>query len=43
MLEAAQPFRESGFLTSIRLSTRPDCIFGENLDRIRERTAADGG
>ncbi len=36
LLEAAQPFREAGFLTSIRLSTRPDRIFGENLDRLRE-------
>ena len=36
LLEAAAPFRETGFLTSIRLSTRPDCIRAEELDRLRE-------
>ena len=35
LLEAAQPFRETGFLTAIRVSTRPDCIDGESLDRLK--------
>ena len=34
LLEAAQPFRCTGFLASIRVSTRPDCIDGETLDRL---------
>lgn len=34
LLEAAQPFRRSGFLTAIRVSTRPDCIDRECLDRL---------
>ena len=34
LLEAAQPFRKSGFLRSIRLSTRPDCIDAGCLDRL---------
>lgn len=34
LLEAAQPFRKSGFLTSIRVSTRPDCVDTESLDRL---------
>ena len=34
LLEAAQPFRKNGFLTSIRVSTRPDCIDAESLDRL---------
>lgn len=35
LLKAAQPFRESGFLTSIRISTRPDCITPECLKKLR--------
>ncbi len=34
LLEAAQPERKTGFLTSIRVSTRPDCIDGDTLDRL---------
>ena len=34
LLEAAQPFRGMGFLVSIRVSTRPDCIDGAVLDRL---------
>ena len=34
LLEAAQPFRSTGFLASIRVSTRPDCIDGDTLDRL---------
>jgi histone acetyltransferase (RNA polymerase elongator complex component) len=35
LLEAAQPFRESGFLTSIRLSTRPDAVTEAGLERLK--------
>ena len=34
LLEAAQPFRRTGYLTSIRISTRPDCIDEAALDRL---------
>ena len=34
LLEAAQPFRKTGFLHSIRVSTRPDCIDADCLDRL---------
>ena len=34
LLEAARPYRESGFLTDLRVSTRPDCIDRESLDRL---------
>lgn len=34
LLEAAQPFRASGFLRSIRISTRPDCIREEELTEL---------
>ncbi len=34
LLEAAQPFRASGFLRSIRVSNRPDCLREEQLPRI---------
>lgn len=35
LLEAAQPYLESGRISSIRLSTRPDAIDGEVLMRLR--------
>lgn len=35
LLEAAQPYLESGRISSIRLSTRPDAIDGEVLLRLR--------
>ncbi len=35
LLEAAQPERESGFLTSIRVSTRPDAVTSEKLALLR--------
>ena len=34
LLGAAQPFLRGGSVSSIRLSTRPDCIDGETLDRL---------
>ena len=34
LLEAAQPFLRQGFLTAIRLSTRPDCIREEQLEAL---------
>ncbi len=34
LLEAAQPFRRMGFLVSIRVSTRPDCIDEDTLARL---------
>ena len=36
LLQAAQPFRESGFLKSIRVSTRPDAVSPEKLRTLRE-------
>ena len=35
LLEAATPFRASGFLASIRVSTRPDAITPENLSFLK--------
>ncbi|MEG1632484.1 MAG: radical SAM protein [Oscillospiraceae bacterium] len=35
LLGAAQPYLASGFISSIRLSTRPDAIDGEVLSRLR--------
>ena len=35
LLAAARPFLESGVISSIRLSTRPDAIDAETLDRLR--------
>ncbi|SMC46717.1 elongator complex protein 3 [Papillibacter cinnamivorans] len=34
-LQAVQPFLQSGKLTGLRVSTRPDCIDGETLARLR--------
>lgn len=36
LLGAVQPFIESGRIKSIRLSTRPDCIDGETLARLKK-------
>ena len=35
LLEAAAPYRESGFLTSLRVSTRPDAVTEEKLGLLR--------
>ena len=35
LLSAAQPWRESGFLTSLRVSTRPDAVTAEKLRLLR--------
>jgi len=35
LLGAALPFLRSGALSSLRLSTRPDCVDGETLARLR--------
>ena len=35
LLDAAQPYLQSGFLSSIRLSTRPDAIDGAVLARLK--------
>lgn len=35
LLEAAQPFRQRGFLTSLRVSTRPDAVTPERLALLR--------
>ncbi len=35
LLDAAQPFRKSGYLTGIRVSTRPDAITAEKLAFLR--------
>ena len=35
LLRAAQPFRENGFLRSIRVSTRPDAVTPEKLQRLK--------
>ena len=37
LLDAARPYLESGVITSIRLSTRPDAIDSETLCRLRLR------
>ena len=36
LLEAAQPFRDSGFVTSIRVSTRPDAITPDILRFLKD-------
>lgn len=36
LLSAAQPFRESGYLQSIRVSTRPDAITPEKLQTLKD-------
>lgn len=36
LLSAAQPFRESGFLKSIRVSTRPDAVTADKLRLLSE-------
>lgn len=35
LLGAAQPFLDNGVISAIRLSTRPDAIDGETLDRLK--------
>lgn len=35
LLEAARPWRESGFISSVRVSTRPDCVDEEALELLR--------
>ena len=35
LLAAAQPYRESGFLTSLRVSTRPDAVTADGLALLR--------
>ena len=37
LLDAAAPFLESGEISSVRLSTRPDAISTENLDMLWEK------
>lgn len=37
LLDAVQPFRETGAVEAIRLSTRPDAITPESLQRLKER------
>lgn len=34
LLKAAVPFREKGFLTSVRVSTRPDCVDEETIELL---------
>lgn len=36
LLEAAQPYITCGRVRGIRVSTRPDCIDGETIDRLRK-------
>ncbi|MDO4816216.1 MAG: radical SAM protein [Bacillota bacterium] len=36
LFEAAKPYLDSGFVDSIRLSTRPDAIDGETLARLKK-------
>ena len=36
LLSAAQPYLASGRIHGIRVSTRPDCIDGETIDRLRK-------
>lgn len=36
LLNAALPFLRSGMISSIRLSTRPDCIDHDTLDRLKK-------
>ncbi len=36
LLRAARPFAESGFLTGIRVSTRPDAMAPEALEQLKE-------
>ena len=35
LLESVQPYREAGFLTSLRVSTRPDAVTGVKLRLLR--------
>ncbi len=35
LFEAAKPYLDSGFIDSIRLSTRPDAIDGKTLERLK--------
>ena len=35
LLEAAKPYRERGFVTSLRVSTRPDAVTAEKLSLLR--------
>ena len=35
LLEAARPYRERGFVTSLRVSTRPDAVTAEKLSLLR--------
>ena len=35
LLEAARPFRESGFISSVRVSTRPDAVSWEKLNFLK--------
>lgn len=37
MLDAAAPFLRSGRVARIRVSTRPDCVDGETLERLARR------
>ncbi len=37
LLDAVQPFIQSGAVTSVRLSTRPDCIDEKNCDFLLEK------
>lgn len=36
LLSVVQPYRKSGWIRSIRCSTRPDAIFSDNLQTLRE-------
>lgn len=36
LFEAAKPYMDSGFIDSIRLSTRPDAIDSDTLDRLKK-------
>ncbi len=36
LFEAAKPYLDSGFIESIRLSTRPDAIDGKTLERLKK-------
>lgn len=36
LLASAQPFRETGFITAIRVSTRPDAVSREKLEMLKD-------
>lgn len=36
LLSVVQPYRKTGWIRSIRCSTRPDAIFSDNLEMLRE-------